>query len=279
MACNKQSDSGGCEPSQPPRKLTRTPVRARLQVLAVCGSIVATALVHAERSGLFAAQSPAKEDDHTWVLAVPTRRAPDAPPAEPPALLTGAEHVTPLTLRASVRRQLVGGRVQTLQQTIARTADRVHIASNGREWLFERNPRDPRRVSASLVEHHSKAIVLYEESDLRMMLGIRGWADVLVLGFDMHALNAYKRARTVRTVGGIRFTRYVRNEGNSPTADVWWSDEHFLASSFATVNTGGSTQFSIEHIRAGVDATLLQPPSARFHAYRVFDLADWLERH
>jgi hypothetical protein len=78
-----------------------------------------------------------------------------------------------------------------------------------REWLFERNPRDPRRAFASAVEQGSQTIVLYEETDLRMMLGIRGWADVLSLGFDVDWLVASKRTDDVKTQGGIRFARYT----------------------------------------------------------------------
>lgn len=231
--------------------------------------------------GVSSAPSPqvAKAND-AWVLSVPKRRTPDAPPVAPPALPAVAERVTPLTLNATIRRKPTQGPVETLQQTISRTADRIHIgASNGREWLFERNPRDPRRVSAALVEHASKAIVLYEDSDLRMMLGIRGWVDVLALGFDTSVLDAYKRAPEVRTVGGIRFARYTDDRTQPRAGDVWWSEEQVLASGFTIADASGSTRFSIDRLRAGADATLLKHPDARFPTYRVFDLANWLERH
>lgn len=254
--------------------------RWRQNVLLVCALIVTSSLVQAERTGTLPGQRSVNEGADPWVLAVPTRRAADAPPSAPPALPTGADRVTALTMTAIVRRQSTSGRAETLRQTISRTADRIHIAaSNGREWLFERNPRDPRRVSASIIEHASHAIVLYEESDLRMMLGIRGWADVLTLGFDRDALNQYKRARQARTVGGIRFARYATDRRDASTGEVWWSEEHVFPSGFTTTDQGGSTRFSIERVRTGADATLLRPPDARFPTYRVFDLADWLERH
>ena len=53
------------------------------------------------------------------------------------------------------------------------------MTSGQREWLFERNRIDTRRVTASVVEHAEKTIVLYGESDVRNLLGLNGWAEVL----------------------------------------------------------------------------------------------------
>jgi hypothetical protein len=150
---------------------------------------------------------------------------------------------------------------------------------NGREWLFERNPIDPRRVSATCVEHASQAIVLYDETDLRVVLGIRGWADVLSLGFDSDVLRRYQRTEEARTIGGIRFARYVIAGTREPVHDVWWSDEEALPSSFVIAANAVVTRFSVERARAGADAGLLRPAPARFLKYRVFALADWLEKH
>jgi len=242
--------------------------------------VVTSLLLHAEHTSIVAAQGAVNDGSAAWVLAVPARRAPAAPPVAPPVLPAGAERVAPLTIDTIVRRQPASGRAHALRQTISRTADRIHIAAgNGREWVFERNPRDSRRVSASFIEHTSQAIVLYEESDLRMMLGIRGWADVLALGFDAEVLDGYTRAREARTIGGIRFVRYATGGRGASPLEVWWSDEHVLPSRFTMTDEGGSTRFSIERVRMGADATLLALPHTRFPAYRIFDLANWLERH
>jgi hypothetical protein len=124
----------------------------------------------------------------TWVLTEPKRRAPDTPPAPPPSLPADAHTITPTTFDIVVRRGPATTDRRAARHTISRTADRIHVRGHdGREWLFERNPIDPRRVSATLVEHAAKVLVLYEETDLRMMLGIRGWADVLALGVDRQA--------------------------------------------------------------------------------------------
>jgi len=187
--------------------------------------VIASVLLMQAEALASAAQQSNTPAGEAWMLALPTRRTPDAPPGPPPNLPEGAEGIAPLTIQAIVRRHTTSGASETLRQTISRTADRIHVAAdNGREWLFERNPRDPRRVSAALVEHASQAIVRYEESDLRMTLGIRGWSDVLALG-------------------------------------------------------GESDLLKVERRRAGVDASRLLPPEHRFPKYRVYDLADWLERH
>ena len=121
--------------------------------------------------------------------------------------------------------------------------------------------------------------MLYEETDLRMALGIRGWVDVLSLGFSGEALNRYERTKDVRSIAGIQFVRYAGKGKDSSADEVWWSDEQVLPSRFTIRDSAGTTQFAIERARLGADASLLQPAIVRFPQYRVFDLADWLEKH
>jgi hypothetical protein len=147
-----------------------------------------------------AAQAHSGNTSEDWTLTVPTRRSHAASSATPPSLPAAANDVTPSTVDIVIRRQSPSGRVETLRQTISRTSERIHVAGpDGREWLFERNPIDPRRAGASLVDHASQAIVLFEESDLRMALGIRGWADVLALGVEAPASRAADRQGTRST--------------------------------------------------------------------------------
>jgi hypothetical protein len=214
-----------------------------------------------------------------WVLTVPSRRKPDESPAAPLALPKGADRIAPVTIDLAIRRQSTSGPSQTVRQTIVRTADRIHIATRDREWRFERNPIDPRRASASAVDHRSQSIVLYEETDLRMMLGIRGWADVLSLGFDTELLAAAERMREVRTQDGLQFDRYRVNRADASLTDLWWCEEQSLPGSFTITDKAGSTRFAIERIRAGVDVSLLAPSEVRLPKYRVVSLAEWLERH
>jgi hypothetical protein len=211
-------------------------------------------------------------------LVTPKRRAPAAAPAGPPALPPAAEHVTPLTLETVVRRQ-AGKRVETLSQTVTRTADRVHIAGgDGREWLFERNTRDSRRAFATSIDHANRALVLYDESDLRNMLGIRGWAQVLSLGLDHELLQGLEPGTASRTIGTVTVVRHATDRKDVELREVWWSESHFLPGAFTSTHGAASLQFSVERVRAGVDAALLRPAPERFPKYRLVDLAEWLER-
>jgi hypothetical protein len=225
------------------------------------------------------AQRIAASNGEEWVLTIPSRRTPDASPALPPELPKGSAHITPLTIEVVVQRRPTSGAPQTLRQTIVRTADRIHVMTKEREWLFERNSRDPRRALASAVEHRSRTIVLYEETDLRMMLGIRGWVDVLSLGFDVEWLAASTRTEDVRTQGGIRFARYAASRPDVRVMDLWWCEEQVLPGRFSVIDTSGKTQLTVERIRSGADSSLLVAPEERFPNYRVTGLAEWLEHH
>lgn len=196
------------------------------------------------------------------------------PPPTPPALPAGAGRVAPLTLEATVRRQSSDGTVQTLHQTISRTSDRIHVAtSEGREWLFERDVRDRRRVSGFVVDHSSRAIVAYDESGLRAALGIRGWAAALMLGFDAGRLAELAPDGQTRSMGGVRFDRYTTMRAGAVALDVWWSDSQILPADFTTADATGVTRFSIKSVRPDVDAALLRSPHSRFPAYRLVDPA------
>jgi hypothetical protein len=218
-------------------------------------------------------------DTDELVLTIPTRRTPDSSPALPPELPRGVDRIRPLTIEVVVQRRPAAGAPLVMRRTIVRTADRIHIRTREREWLFERNPRDPRRVSASAVEHRSQTIVLYEETDLRMLLGIRGWVDVLSLGFDVDWLAASRRTDDARSHGGLRFVRYAVHRSGSPVTELWWCEEEIMPGRFSVGDKSGQTQFRVESLRSGADSSLLVPPEERFPKYRVAGLADWLERH
>ena len=184
-----------------------------------CGLIVVAVIAAIATTTPVSAQTKAPEG---WQLTIPTRRVTNAEPVGPPSLPASADSIAATTVELIVSRRVVTGRPSIIRHTVSRTADRIHIVgSDRREWLFERNPIDRRRVSATLVEHAAEAIILYAESDLRMTLGIRGWADVLAFGFDLESLNGYKRTADVRTLAGIQFARYVTDTKAAPIAEVW----------------------------------------------------------
>lgn len=135
----------------------------------------------------------AERDDR---IRIPERRAVIVPVAAPDELPPGADVVASQTLDVVTRVQPIEGDAVTVRETITRTVDRIHLSSAGREWLFVRNTRDPRRVSGTLVDHAARAVVFYDESDLRNLVGLNGWADTLKLGFE-------PGLQVERTVGGI----------------------------------------------------------------------------
>lgn len=240
----------------------------------------ASALLNCQVHETVIAQEARTNLDDGIVLIRPARRAPDAPPAPPHELPPAAGRVKPLTLDVVVHRQTKGGRAHRVHQTVSRTTDRIHIVvGGGREWLFERNPVDPRRVSGLLIDHATRTIVLHEESDLRNRLGVNGWADVLMLGLDADVLGRLEPTGRTRTLSGIRFVKQAAGDKDARTSDVWWSREQALPSAFVIRDAAGSMRMSIERLRAGVNVDLLQSPPSRFPAYKAVDLAEWLEAH
>jgi hypothetical protein len=233
--------------------------------------------LHAAASGPRPAQSTGPGE--AMPLIIPARRPASAPPAAPPPLPPAAENVTPVTLETRLR-QRSGTRNETVRQTIHRTVDRIHVAAgDGREWLFQRNPRDPRRVSGTLIDHAARALVFHDESDLRNRLGIHGWAQVLALGFDHALLDRLRPTATSRSIGAVRAVRYVSDEKDAELRELWWSEKDFLPTGFTVTRDNRSVEFSVARMRAGVNTTLLRAPAERFPAYRTVDLADWLEGH
>jgi len=216
-----------------------------------------------------------REDDDLTVPVLPARRLVAAAPTAPPPLPPGADRVRPLTLDVRLTTR-AGKREHARAQTVTRAFDRVHVATTtGVEWLFERNPVDPRRVSASAVQHADKVIVVYSESDLRMALGIPGWTHVLTMGVDAPAVTATVSGQA-RTMAGLRFTRAaVAPDGGR--GRLWWNAEQLLPLEYGAAD--GSTSLAVVKIAAGADTARLAAPETRFPGYRVVELADWLEEH
>jgi hypothetical protein len=183
-----------------------------------------------------------------------------------------------MTVEVVVRRQPAGEPASTIRRTINRSAARVHVLDRNREWLFERNPVDPRRASATLVDHAAHALIRYEESELRNMLGFSGWASVFMLGLDPTLLAHLTPSGQTRQLSGLTFAEYSSTRGDGTSAHVWWHAPQSLPSHFALRDSAGVVEVSITHLRHGVDKTLMEPPARRFPNYSQFDLADWLEQ-
>lgn len=249
-----------------------------LLVMSAVASPAGPSQAQSPRSGSPApAPTPAveREDDDLTVPVMPARRLVEAAPTEPPPLPPGANRIRPLTLEVRVTTR-AGGRAQTRVQTVTRSLDRVHVATGtGVEWLFERNPVDPRRVAASAVQHADKTIVVYNESDLRMVLGIPGWSHVLTMGVDALSVTAAASPRA-RALAGLRFT-HAAVGGDGGRGRLWWNAEQLLPLEYGTAD--GTTSLAVVKIAARADTARLAAPEFRFPGYRVVELADWLEEH
>jgi hypothetical protein len=164
------------------------------------------------------------------------------------------------------------------QQDVARGIDRVHIRVVGgsSEWLFVRNPLDPRRVSARRVEHLGRVIIEYDESELAMSGIARGWADVASFGVRLDELQRLSRTGRSERHFGFEFVEW-RSPTEAVDEAVWWSDEAALP----WLVSGGArrTVLQVSSLQRGVDRARLQEPLARFTGYRVMDVADYREKH
>ena len=159
------------------------------------------------------------------------------------------------------------------RETIARSVDHVHIerADEAVEWLFIRNPRDPRRVAARWVDHAQRVIVEYDESELRSAGIARGWADIAALGARFDVVAALAPTGRAQQEAGLSFVELAPSGGVGPR--LWWSEEVALA---LPSEPGESP--ALLRLRRGVDAELFRDPRRRFPAYVALDVADYRER-
>lgn len=208
-------------------------------------------------------------------IAPPTRRGLVALPAIPD-VPAGADALTPLAFDV-VTTRTVDGRTATERRRMTRTHDRVHVAEPEREWLFHRHTLDPRRVTALMVDHRSRSIVEHEESDVRNMLGITGWADVVTMGIDPGSIGALTRTIQRRSLADVSFVRYTAADTSS-LQDVWWSSAQLLAAEYTVVDARGTMRVTLENVSAEPDLRVLENPAERWPRYEQADLAEWLER-
>jgi hypothetical protein len=250
-----------------------TVMRKQYSTLCSCVLVLTTLVGDAP----FARQAPSQAGSYQIPLVQPVRRAPDAPPASPPELPAAAHRITPVTLDVIIR-QTFEGRLRTARRRVSRTAERIHVMiDKNREWLFERNAVDPRRVSGHLIDHSARVIVHHDESDLRNLAGISGWTDVLAPGIGQDTLRQLQPTNRRRNVSGVSFERYVAMTQASILRDVWWSSGEALVLSLELQQGTERTQVVTVNLRNGVDANLLVSPAARFPIYQTVDVAEWLE--
>jgi hypothetical protein len=195
-----------------------------------------------------------------------------------PTLPVGAASAPALTLRVTTTRKAARGPASTIDRVVTRTSRVVHVAAQATEWRFERNSVDERRVSGVLVDHVARAIVFHDESDLRNMLGVAGWADVLLLGLDLSELEQLKPTGKSRSVGGERFHERAAPAGTVGLTRAWWSEQAVVPAAFKANDANGSTDVVVRSLSREVDASRLEQAVERFPSYAAVDLAEWLER-
>ena len=216
-------------------------------------------------------------------LLVPASQAPPAValPGPPPSLPPGWESVPPLAFDVVTTRIEANGAEHRTVQRVLRGRDRASLQTDGagEEWLFERNPVDPRRVSGYQVDHQKRRILAYDERDLRARLQIEGWSDVLTLRVRPQALSRLQRTGEREHAAGAAFEKHVPREGEaSDLVEVWWSDSLLLPLRFTFERGGVRTTTLLEAFTSGRDDTPLTArlgdPRSRFPTYEVLDVSD-----
>jgi hypothetical protein len=233
-----------------------------------------TAAVPTERDEE-ASRIEAHDPGETFQL--PARLGGQVPLAEPPELPARLAAAPELTLElASVVED--GAHGATRRKLISRGAHRILVRSidDGVEWLFIQNPLDPRRVSARRVDHRTREIVEYGESELRLSRVARGWADVASLGVAAERLTTLQPTGRRLQRWGFEF---VELRSDAPGADppLWWSDAAAIP-----LHLAGDSPLSLADVRGlrrGVDEALLVDPRERYAGYREIDVADAREAH
>lgn len=211
----------------------------------------------------------------------PPRSEAHAPPQvvipEVPAELASAPRLT-----AEIETRVGRRRTALQRKTVTRSPDRVHISlgPNGPEWLFVRNPRDGRRMSATLIDGERKVLIEYDESELRNGGLGRGWADVVGLGVEPELLARLEPTGRVRTIAGHRAIEKRLPAGASgPVRQLWWSDEA-AAPLRVTIEDGASSrEIRVRSLKLHADESLLRDPRERYPDHAVMDVADHREKH
>jgi len=230
---------------------------------------------------LVTARQPLQNDSPAADITMPERSAPPpalAGSAAAPPVPAGAERLEPIAYTLVTTWRATAGAERSTTQRITRARDRAHVVldGGGQEWLFERNPVHPDRVSGYLIDHAAREIRVQHDSDLRNSLRIRGWADVLLMRFDPGAVARLRDTGERRQVEGVRFHRFVASE--EPVAgvtEVWWSQELLLPLAWTTRESDTVTvKTRVEHLSRDVDRGLLADPSTRFPGYEWLDATD-----
>jgi hypothetical protein len=257
--------------------------RATLRAVVAGGLVLAGAIAWdaAGRPAQTASANPAAQEEPPAPFKAPARSGTARPP---PIAVPDVPHelATAPAVTADVETRVVGRRGRALRKTITRAADRVHVSigPRGPEWLFVRNPVDPRRMTATLIDHDHEILIEYDESELRNSGVGRGWADVAGLGVQPEDLRALRATGRSRRIAGLRASERALPRGaRGRVRQLWWSDQA-AAPLLASVEDGASRgELRVRRLRLAADESLLQDPRVRYPSYRVMDVHDHREEH
>ncbi|HEY6561786.1 MAG TPA: hypothetical protein VI072_31165 [Polyangiaceae bacterium] len=199
------------------------------------------------------------------------------PPAVPPSLAQPAPVTAEFETRARGNARGAGQR-----KTIMRTAERVHVdlGRGASEWLFVKNAKDPRRMSATLADHSHRTLVEYDESELRTLGLGRGWADLVGLGVEPETLSGFEATGRSQSLSGLRFTeRRAPANDKGRIRSLWWNDEVGVPLRIVAAEDAARTETRLRNLRRGVDQARLRDLREQYPNYKVMDVADYREVH
>ena len=251
------------------RKTGRRRAFSRAAVFAVV--VLATGCVRAPASG--GDRSPSGTTAATTAPRVPDYLPPGFEPLRvAPALPSHADALPALT---AVFTRTAGAAVT--RQVVSRTVDRVHVRTGppgSPEWLFVRNPVDPRRAAGYLVDHRERAVLVYDDTALAREEIASGWRDVLALGASADLIDGLRPTGGSEGIAGAAFAHYAGGSGDV-RVEAWWNDDLFVLGRLTRTIGGVVETFELTEMTPGVDPTLFADPGARHPDYRTEDVDDW----
>ena len=252
--------------------------RARFSAAVVAVVVLATGCDRAPTSG--DGRSPSGTTPATTAPRVPRYPAPDfAPLRVAPDLPPHADALPAVT--AVFTRTTGTEPARVTRQVVSRTPTRVHVQTGpagAPEWLFVRNPAVPRRAAGYLVDHHERAVLLYDDSALARGGIAAGWRDVLALGVSADLIDGLSPTGATDRIAGASFTHYTGG-GNDVRIEAWWSDDIFVLGRLTRAAGDIVESIELTGLEPGVDPALLADPAARWPDYRMEDVVDWGEEH
>ncbi len=192
------------------------------------------------------------------------------------------ESLPPVKVNLTIRVKN-GKQDKAMDRTIIRTNDQVYMnyENQGQEWLFKRNPVDPRRLSGLLVDHRKEHVLKYHDSELLNFGIASSWQDVLLLGVEPKSLEQLASTGQIETFGGIDFLHYESNTkvASQPAIEIWWSEAKALPLRIIHKTQKQEWSQEITAISWSEDSALLVDPQKRFPEYQSMDYVDWQEEY